>query len=148
MGILVLVQQILNSKANDHIVTVMPGTTLLEAAAVLAKHKIGTVVISEDGKKASGILSERDIVRAISHRGAAALGAPVDDFMTRKLVTCRREATADQVLTIMTNKRFRHIPVVDSGKMIGLITQGDVVKAKLSELAMEKDALEGMIMGY
>jgi len=143
-----LVQQILNSKANDHIITVMPGTTLLEAAAVLAKHKIGTVVISEDGKKASGILSERDIVRAISHRGAAALGAPVDDFMTRKLVTCRREATADQVLTIMTNKRFRHIPVVDSGKMIGLITQGDVVKAKLSELAMEKDALEGMIMGY
>ena len=148
MGILVPVQQILNSKANDHIVTVMPGTILLEAAAVLAKHKIGTVVISEDGKKASGILSERDIVRAISHRGAAALGAPVDDFMTRKLVTCRREATADQVLTIMTNKRFRHIPVVDSGKMIGLITQGDVVKAKLSELAMEKDALEGMIMGY
>ena len=143
-----LVQQILNSKANDHIVTVMPGTTLLEATAVLAKHKIGTVVISEDGKKASGILSERDIVRAISHRGAAALRAPVDDFMTRKLVTCRREATADQVLTIMTNKRFRHIPVVDSGKMIGLITQGDVVKAKLSELAMEKDALEGMIMGY
>ncbi len=143
-----LVQQILNSKANDHIVTVMPGTILLEAAAVLAKHKIGTVVISEDVKKPSGILSERDIVRAISHRGAAALGATVDDFMTRKLVTCRREATADQVLTIMTNKRFRHIPVVDSGKMIGLITQGDVVKAKLSELAMEKDALEGMIMGY
>ena len=143
-----LVQQILNSKANDHIITVMPGTTLLEAAAVLAKHKIGTVVISDDGNKASGILSERDIVRAISHRGAAALGAPVDDFMTLKLVTCRREATADQVLTIMTNKRFRHIPVVDNGKMIGLITQGDVVKAKLSELAMEKDALEGMIMGY
>ena len=142
-----LVQQILNSKTNDDVIIVTPGTTLVEAA-VLTQHKIGTVVISENGKKASGILSERDIVRAISHRGATALGAPVSDFMTRKLVTCRREATADQVLNIMPNKRFIHIPVVDNGKVNELITQGDVVKAKLSELAMEKDALEGMIMGY
>jgi len=143
-----LVQQILNSKANDDVITVQPETTLVEAAAILASNKIGTVVISEDGKKASGILSERDIVRAIAQRGVQALGAPVNDFMTRKIVTCRREATADQVLTIMTDKRFRHIPVVENGEMIGLITQGDVVKAKLSELSMEKDALEGMIMGY
>jgi len=143
-----LVQQILNFKANDDVITVQPETTLVEAAAILASNKIGTVVISEDGKKASGILSERDIVRAIAHRGVQALGAPVNDFMTRKIVTCRREATADQVLTIMTDKRFRHIPVVENGEMIGLITQGDVVKAKLSELSMEKDALEGMIMGY
>ena len=143
-----LVQQILNSKANDDVITVQPETTLVEAAAILASNKIGTVVISEDGKKASGILSERDIVRAIAHRGVQALGAPVNDFMTRKIVTCRREATADQVLTIMTDKRFRHIPVVENGEMIGLITQGDVVKAKLSELSMEKDALEGMIMGH
>ena len=143
-----LVQQILNSKANDDVITVQPETTLVEAAAILASNKIGTVVISEDGKKTSGILSERDIVRAIAHRGVQALGAPVNDFMTRKIVTCRREATADQVLTIMTDKRFRHIPVVENGEMIGLITQGDVVKAKLSELSMEKDALEGMIMGY
>ena len=143
-----LVQQILNSKANDDVITVQPETTLVEAAAILASNKIGTVVISEDGKKASGILSERDIVRAIAHRGVQALGAPVNNFMTRKIVTCRREATADQVLTIMTDKRFRHIPVVENGEMIGLITQGDVVKAKLSELSMEKDALEYMIMGH
>ncbi|MBT6099668.1 MAG: CBS domain-containing protein [Marinovum sp.] len=143
-----LVQQILNSKANDDVITVQPETTLVEAAAILASNKIGTVVISEDGKKASGILSERDIVRAIALRGMQALGAPVNNFMTRKIVTCRREATADQVLTIMTDKRFRHIPVVENGEMIGLITQGDVVKAKLSELSMEKDALEYMIMGH
>ena len=143
-----LVQQILNSKANDDVITVQPETTLVEAAAILASNKIGTVVISEDGKKASGILSERDIVRAIALRGMQALGAPVNNFMTRKIVTCRREATADQVLTIMTDKRFRHIPVVENGEMIGLITQGDVVKAKLSELSMEKDALEDMIMGH
>ena len=143
-----LVQQILNSKANDDVITVQPETTLVEAAAILASNKIGTVVISEDGKKASGILSERDIVRAIAQRGVQALGAPVNNFMTRKIVICRREATVDQVLTIMTDKRFRHIPVVENGEMIGLITQGDVVKAKLSELSMEKDALEYMIMGH
>ena len=143
-----LVQQILNSKASNNVISVAPKTTIAEAAAILTKHKIGTVIISEDGKKAQGVLSERDIVRAIVHRGTQALSADVDDFMTRKIVTCRREATADQVLTIMTDKRFRHIPVVENGEMIGLITQGDVVKAKLSELSMEKDALEGMIMGY
>lgn len=143
-----LVQQILNSKANDNVISVAPKSTIAEAAAVLTKHKIGTVIISEDGKTAAGVLSERDIVRAIVHRGVQALNAHVDDFMTRKIVTCRREATADQVLTIMTDGRFRHLPVVENGEMIGLITQGDVVKAKLSELAMEKDALEGMIKGY
>lgn len=143
-----LVQQILNSKANDNVISVAPKTTIAEAAVILTKHKIGTVIISEDGKTATGVLSERDIVRAIVHRGTQALNAHVDDFMTRKIVTCRREATADQVLTIMTDRRFRHLPVVENGEMIGLITQGDVVKAKLSELAMEKDALEGMIMGY
>ena len=143
-----LVQQILNSKANVNVIYVAPKTTIAEAAAILTKNKIGTVIISEGGKKAVGVLSERDIVRAIVHRGAQALNAHMDDFMTRKIVTCRREATADQVLTIMTDKRFRHIPVVENGEMIDLITQGDLVKAKLSELAMEKDALEGMIMGY
>ena len=143
-----LVQQILNSKPSQGVITVPPGTSLSEAAAILTTNKIGTVIVSEDGKKAEGILSERDIVRAIAHRGIQAVGTEVDEFMTRKIVTCKREATADQVLTIMTDKRFRHMPVVEYGEMIGLITQGDVVKARLSELAMEKDALEGMIMGY
>lgn len=143
-----LVQQILNSKPSQGVIMVPPGTTLSEAATILTTNKIGTVIISEDGKKANGILSERDIVRAIAHRGIQAVSTVVDEFMTRKIVTCKREATADQVLTIMTDKRFRHMPVVEDGEMIGLITQGDVVKAKLSELAMEKDALEGMIMGY
>lgn len=143
-----LVQQILNSKPSQGVITVPPGTSLSEAAAILTTNKIGTVIVSEDGKKAEGILSERDIVRAIAHRGIQAVGTEVNEFMTRKIVTCKREATADQVLTIMTDKRFRHMPVVEYGEMIGLITQGDVVKARLSELAMEKDALEGMIMGY
>ncbi len=143
-----LVQHILKSKADDAVVTVLPTVTMREAADILAKRKIGTVVISQDGHVALGILSERDIVREIAQKGEAVLNAPVDTCMTSKIVTCTRDAKADVVLSTMTEKRFRHMPVVENGQMVGIITLGDVVKARLAELTMEKDALEGMIMGY
>ena len=143
-----LVHQILKSKADDAVVTVKSGATIREAADLLAKHGIGSVVISDDGKQPLGILSERDIVRQLSQRGGTILTETVKDHMTTKLVTCSREASADAVLSTMTEKRFRHMPVVENGAMVGIITIGDVVKARLSELKMEKDALEGMIMGY
>ncbi|MEP4195418.1 MAG: CBS domain-containing protein [Aliishimia sp.] len=142
------VHQILKSKADDAVVTVPPSTTIREAADVLAKRKIGTVVISDDGQSARGILSERDIVRELAQRGAGILTESVETYMTSKLFTCTRDHAADDVLSTMTSKRFRHMPVVEDGQLIGLITLGDVVKARLSELAMEKDALEGMIMGH
>ena len=142
------VQQILKSKGTDSVVTVPPGTPVRDAAKLLADKKIGTVVISADGTTAQGILSERDVVREVGQRGAAALDAKVDDYMTAKLVTCTRSDAADAVLQKMTDGRFRHMPVVEDGRLVGLITLGDVVKARLSELAMEKSALEGMIMGH
>lgn len=142
------VAKILNSKGNDDVVTMSPGHSVAEAAQLLSERKIGSVVISSDGKAAEGILSERDIVREIGRRGSGCLGEPVEDMMTRKLVTCTREQRADEVLAIMTEGRFRHMPVVEGGSMVGLITLGDVVKYRLSELSMEKDALEGMIMGF
>ena len=143
-----LVYQILKSKSDDAVVTVKSGSLVAEAAKILSDRKIGTVVISQTGKDAKGILSERDIVRAIANRGASCLMDKVDAYMTSKLVTCSRAESADNVLKMMTEGRFRHLPVVESGDMVGLITIGDVVKARLSELAMEKDALEGMIMGH
>ena len=143
-----LVYQILKSKSDDAVVTVKSGSLVAEAAKILSDRKIGTVVISQTGKDAKGILSERDIVRAIANRGASCLMDKVDAYMTSKLVTCSRDESADNVLKMMTEGRFRHMPVVESGDMVGLITIGDVVKARLSELAMEKDALEGMIMGH
>jgi CBS domain-containing protein len=143
-----MVQQILQTKTGDAVVTVKPGTSVSDAIKVLAERKIGTVVVSPDGKKASGILSERDVVRELSARGASVLSDKVDDHMTAKLVTCTGEDRSDDVLTKMTNGRFRHMPVVENGELVGLVTLGDVVKARLSELAMEKDALEGMIMGH
>lgn len=143
-----LVRQILKSKSDDAVVTVPPGTPVSGAAKILAERKIGTVVVSADGQNAAGILSERDIVRVLAARGGAILNEPVDTFMTSKLVTCTRDDTADQVLTQMTEGRFRHMPVVEDGQLVGLITLGDVVKARLKELSMEKDALQGMIMGH
>ncbi|WP_299297560.1 CBS domain-containing protein [uncultured Tateyamaria sp.] len=143
-----LVHQILKAKSDDAVVTVPPGTKVSEAARILAERKIGTVVISSDGVTADGILSERDIVRVLAKRGGAILSDPVDSFMTVKLVTCGRDDSADAVLQKMTDGRFRHMPVLEDGQLVGLITLGDVVKARLAELAMEKDALQGMIMGH
>ena len=143
-----LVHQILKSKSDDAVVTVKPGTKVADAAKILAERGIGTVVVSADGKQANGILSERDIVRVLAKRGGAILQDPVDQFMTAELITCTRDDQADAVLQKMTDGRFRHMPVVEDGVLVGLITLGDVVKARLAELAMEKDALEGMIMGH
>jgi CBS domain-containing protein len=142
------VAKILKSKGTDEVVTVKPGASVAEAARVLSDKRIGSVVVSADGSMALGILSERDIVREIGKRGPGCLSEKVEQMMTTKLVTCTREDRAEEVLATMTRGRFRHMPVVEGGAMVGLITIGDVVKYRLTELAMEKDALEGMIMGF
>lgn len=143
-----LVSQILKSKSDDGVVTLPPGTAISRVAEVLSARRIGAVVISPDGKKMSGIVSERDIVREVGRRGGSCLNDVVDSIMTVKVVTCSRGENANEVLQKMTDGRFRHIPVLEAGELIGLISIGDVVKARLSELHMEKDALEGMIKGF
>lgn len=143
-----LVHQILRTKSDDGVVTVRPGTTISAAAEVLSARRIGAVIVSPDGKRVAGILSERDIVREIGKRGGGCLTDLVDDLMTKEIVSCTREENVGQVMQKMTDGRFRHVPVIEGGEMIGLISIGDVVKARLSELAMEKEALEGMIKGF
>ncbi|MFP7570459.1 CBS domain-containing protein [Marivita sp. S2033] len=142
------VHHILRSKATDEVVTVKPTATVADVAQILSERRIGTVVISEDGETALGILSERDIVRELAAHGSGCLSGQADTYMTSELVTCVRSDDAEHILTQMTEGRFRHMPVVEAGKMVGIITIGDVVKARLTELAMEKTALEGMIMGH
>lgn len=144
---MMLVSQILKSKADAQVMTVQPQITVAEAAAILSEKRIGTLIVSRDGSRAEGIVSERDIVREVGKRGAACLTDPVSALMTANPTTCSRTDTADQVLQTMTDGRFRHLPVVEGQVMVGLISIGDVVKARLSELSMEKSALEGMIMG-
>lgn len=144
-----LVQQILKSKPSDEVVTVPSTTPILEVAKLLSVKGIGTVVVSDDdGATAAGILSERDIVRELGRSGSGCLSQPVSAYMTTRLVTCTLDMRAQSILSQMTEGRFRHMPVVDGGKMVGLISLGDVVKAQLAELEMEKDALQGMIMGH
>jgi len=143
-----LVQQILNSKTDQGIFSVAATDEVEVAANLLSNKRIGTVVVSSSEGTLEGILSERDIVREIGKRGASCLQDQVSSMMTSNIVTCSPQDTADGVLEMMTTGRFRHLPVMEGSKMIGLISIGDVVKARLSELSMEKDALEGMIMGH
>ena len=143
-----LVSQILQSKSDMGVVTLPPGTTVAHLAEVLSSRRIGAVVISKDGKRVAGIVSERDVVRELGRRGPACLEDSVDSIMSARVTTCARGDHADDVLQRMTDGRFRHLPVIEEGLMVGLISIGDVVKARLSELSMEKDALEGMIKGF
>ncbi|MBL4917828.1 CBS domain-containing protein [Szabonella alba] len=143
-----LVQQILSAKSTGGVVTIKPGSTIAEAVKLLAERRIGAVIVSPDGSSVAGILSERDIVRELGQRGTDCLSDRVDTVMTAKIVGCAPGDTTDGVLRKMTDGRFRHMPVMQGEAMIGLISIGDVVAARLSELAMEKDALEGMIKGF
>lgn len=151
-----LVKQLLSMKSGlgkpgieaQTIVTIAPGISLSEAAALLAEHRIGAVVVSSDGLRPEGILSERDIVRQLGSKGTEVLSEPVSSVMTRQVQTCTEGEDALQILERMTAGRFRHMPVVDDqGKMLGVVSIGDAVSGRLKELAAEKEALTGMIMG-
>lgn len=143
-----LVSQILKTKIEEAVVTIRPDATVSEAAAILSARRIGSLVVSADGVQPVGIFSERDVVRELGVRGAGCMKDRVGDIMTANPVTCTPDTTADQVLRRMTDGRFRHMPVCDGGTMVGLISIGDVVKARLDELTEENKALEGMIMGF
>jgi CBS domain-containing protein len=143
-----LVQQILQAKGGSGVITITPDTEVSDAAKLLAERRIGGLVVSADGTTADGILSERDIVRSLAMRGASCMNDKVRDLMTANLVCCSKQDSSDMVLSRMTDGRFRHMPVVEDGVLVGIVTIGDVVKARLEELAMEKNALEGMIMGH
>ncbi len=142
-----LVHQILKAKGNHAVITVTPETKIEEVADLLAQRRIGGVVVSGNGKSVDGILSERDIVRALALRGGNCLGMKTEDLMTRNPSCCSPSDEMDTVLQRMTDGRFRHMPVTQGGELVGIVTIGDVVKARLDELSMEKTALEEMIMG-
>ncbi|SHJ12432.1 CBS domain-containing protein [Wenxinia saemankumensis] len=144
-----LVRQILADKDRSDLLWVTPEARVSDAVGILSSKRVGTVIVSSDeGATAAGILSERDVVREIGRQGAAVLDQAVSELMTRELSTCTEDHDAVAVLQAMTDGRFRHLPVLRDGRLVGLVSIGDVVKARLSELAMEKDALEGMIMGH
>ena len=127
------------------IVTIEPTADLAAAAALLSEHRIGAVVIRGAGGRLAGILSERDIVRALSEQGADALKQPVGQVMTRNVATCAEDDTVASIMERMTEGKFRHMPVVSKGKLIGLVSIGDVVKQRVEEIESESEAMRDYI---
>lgn len=137
------VEVILKAKGAD-VVTIEPSVTLSHAVNLLCAKKIGAVVVL-DGTHVVGIMSERDVMRALEAAGAEALQMPVSQAMTRNVVTCTKADTIDDLMDTMTGERFRHLPVLDDGKLCGIISIGDVVKHRIAETEMEAEQLRSYI---
>lgn len=138
-----IVAEILASKGRD-VATTTPDRPLSDIVQELATRKIGALVVTERGRVA-GIVSERDIVKAIGLRSAEILADPVSSIMTRDVVTCREGETINSVMSRMTRRRFRHMPVVEDGELVGIVSIGDVVKARIEEVEHEADELRSYI---
>jgi CBS domain-containing protein len=139
-----IVKSILSAKGSD-VATIAPTATLAEATKILATRKIGALVVTGAGDRITGIISERDIVRAFAQHGGGAFGLLLSEVMTRKVVTCAPADTVAMLMERMTAGKFRHLPVVDDGRLVGIISIGDVVKYRLTELEFEQGAMRDYI---
>jgi CBS domain-containing protein len=138
------VRAILDTKGHQ-VESIQPGAKLATAVKLLGEKKIGAVLVLNVAGHIEGILSERDIVRVLSERGAAVLEEPVSNVMTRKVVSCRQSDTVSGLMEMMTLGKFRHMPVVEDSKVVGLISIGDVVKWRVQEYEREQEALREYI---
>ncbi len=139
------VRAILDTKGSD-VTIIAPDKTLADAAHLLSQNKIGALVVTGTDRRVTGILSERDIVKAVSKDGAGALQVQIASVMTREVVTCSTQDSIAELMGRMTAGRFRHVPVVDQGRLTGIISIGDVVKHRLAEMERESSALRDYIM--
>jgi CBS domain-containing protein len=138
------VNDILSHKGSQ-VITIEPTATLAAAVRTLVGQRVGALVVTGADHRIVGIISERDIVRVLDEKGAAVLDAPVAEVMTRKVVTCDRNETIAEIMERVTSGRFRHVPVVEQGRLVGIVSIGDVVKARLGELEHEQNALREYI---
>lgn len=127
------------------VITTNPEATLLDIAKTLREHGIGCIVVEDSKGGIAGIVSERDLVRAIAASGADILKAPVTRCMTKKVVTCQKSDTIETLMAAMTDGRFRHMPVVEDGKLVGLISIGDVVRSRIAVAELEAAAMRDYI---
>lgn len=135
-----LADQILDEKGRE-VATIAPDDTVSSALAMLAQHNVGALVVSTDGATVEGILSERDVVRRLAADGAAAMDLAVRDLMKAEVATVDGRADTERIMNVMTEGRFRHMPVVEDGRLQGIISIGDVVKVRIGELATEREQL-------
>ncbi len=138
------VATILKTKGNN-IVTVNVGESVADTAVLLAKYKIGAVLVLDQTGKVTGVLSERDIVRALATSGSGCLNQNVEDLMTKDVICCAPSDTIDQVMALMTDRRIRHLPVMDGSELKGFISIGDVVKRRISDVEQEAAAMRDYI---
>jgi CBS domain-containing protein len=134
------VETILKTKGRD-VITTRPDATVAAAARELQQRSIGAIVVLDDKGGVSGILSERDVVHTLAKIGPASLSLPVSEVMTRRLYTCKLTDTINDLMALMTAQRIRHLPVVEMGKLCGIVSIGDVVKYRLEEVEFEAGAL-------
>ena len=142
------ISQILKTKTHGKLFSVYSGSIVNEAVRLLSSERIGSVVVLDENEALVGIYSERDTIRALSASGPNCLKGRVNQFMTKTVQTCSLTDQSDEVLKRMTEGRFRHMPVMESGGLVGMITIGDIVKSRLDTLLHENEAMQDMIRGY
>ena len=135
------INDVIHAKSQQAVVTISPDATVRELVALLAEHNVGALVVSDDGERVSGIVSERDVVRRL-HADDAVLDAPVSMIMTEDVRTCTGADGLTDLMQTMTEHRIRHVPVVADGRLTGIISIGDVVKSRIGELEFERDQLD------
>ena len=138
------VAAVIKRKGSD-VVTITSDRTVTEAVTVLAERRIGAILVMDGNDAVDGIISERDIVGALSRSGADVLARKVSDVMTRNVRSCSCHDTIAEVMNVMTQERSRHLPVIDDGKVVGMISIGDVVKQRLDDAELEVESLRGYV---
>ncbi len=140
------IHDVLRSKPSQDVITISPDATVRDLVTLLAEHNIGAVIVSHDGTSVGGIVSERDVVRRL-HQREDLLDAAVSEIMTTSVHTAESDSQLDDLMGLMTEHRIRHVPVLSSGSLTGIISIGDVVKHKISLLEFERDQLDHYIQG-
>jgi CBS domain-containing protein len=141
------VSDILKIKGTE-VMTVKPGETIGTLSHRLRLARVGALVVSENGRTIDGIVSERDIVHCLAERGAESLGVRVDAVMTKRVITCAPDSNVAEVAKTMTTNRIRHLPVVEGGRLAGIVSSGDVIKARLDEMELEAGVLRDLAMAH
>jgi CBS domain-containing protein len=140
------INEVLAGKPSREVITITPDATVRELIGLLAEHNVGALVVSADGSVIDGIVSERDVVRRL-HEDESVLSLTVGTIMTSDVETCTGDQSVNDLMQIMTARRFRHLPVVAEGKLVGIVSIGDVVKHRMSELEFERDQLDHYVHG-
>ena len=138
------ISDVLAAKPMKDVLTIQPEATVRQLLGVMAEHNVGAMVVSADGSRLDGIVSERDVVRQL-HLDPDVLSAPVSSLMTTAVATCTSDSKVDDLMGVMTERRVRHVPVVDEGVLVGIVSIGDVVKHKIDALQFERDQLDNYV---